>query len=316
VLFDPNVDVALADVRDDHTPTQWMIAGYSDDNTVTHQRSGEGDIQEFLNSLDESQVQYGLFRVSEVMDRSTTIKFGFIKLMPQEAITPMKRARFTTHQGTVQLKFKPNHYEFFVERASELTPDEIMTHISGLTGTLSHVVENKQQGYKPKKKDDFLERKSDAGPRAAANEAVIKFENEDDFKDAMMVVRNDRSEITWMLAGMGRDLKLRVLGRGVGEVQDMLAPAEDNLVNFGLLRVTDQIDNSTTVKFVYVVYMHDDIPAMLKAKVGTLGGKIQDAFRPMHCDVWISRRDEITQAQVLDKVGAYSGSKSHVLVVE
>jgi hypothetical protein len=67
-----------------------------------------------------------------------------------------------------------------------------------------------------------------------------------------------------------------------------------------------------TVKFAYIVYIPSDYSPLKKARVGTMSGTIQDLLRPMHVDLFISTKDEITEADVLARVGAASGSKSAV----
>ena len=73
--------------------------------------------------------------------------------------------------------------------------------------------------------------------------------------EALAEVRNDKSEITWVVAGYeGGDIKkpLTCLDKGEGDIEKLKDSLQDDQVMYGLYRTTDEYDNITTVKFVYV----------------------------------------------------------------
>ena len=78
----PDVAMAIAEVRDDVTPTNWVVVGYEDGGDIkkplTVVAKGTGDIEEMKPHFDESQPMYALFRTSDVYDEIKTVKFVYI----------------------------------------------------------------------------------------------------------------------------------------------------------------------------------------------------------------------------------------------
>jgi len=79
-----------------------------------------------------------------------------------------------------------------------------------------------------------------------------------------------------------------------------------------LVRVTDQIDNSTTVKFVFIVWCGEKVPFVKKAQITTHKGSISTLVGQYHNDVYASNPSELTEEDVINRVRAASGTASHV----
>mgnify|MGYP002424418742 CR=1 FL=1 len=60
---------------------------------------------------------------------------------------------------------------------------------------------------------------------------------------------------------------ISVLSKGDGGLEELKNQLKDDLVGYCLLRQTDQIDESATVKFVFVHWVGENTPRMQKAKV-------------------------------------------------
>jgi len=204
--------------------------------------------------------------------------------------------------------------------ASDLDESFIMKKIGAASGTLSNVVETKSEDKLKWKPSGSGARKASAtgspkaGPSISSiNSAVkINFVNEDEFKAGLATLRDVNSDTTWFLSALNNKLELEVVGTGSGTVEDLLASARDGTANYGVIRVVDIIDKSTTLKFAYIVFMPDDVTPMKKGKINTISGNIKEMFAPVHVDFFINERSEITQDAVVDKVQTASGSKSHV----
>jgi hypothetical protein len=78
------------------------------------------------------------------------------------------------------------------------------------------------------------------------------------------------------------------------------------------VRVTDQIDQSTTVKFVFIVWVGERVPFIQKAKVTTHKGSISALIGQYHNDVHASNLSELSEDIVLGKVRDASGSGNRV----
>ena len=78
----PDVAAAIAEVRDDVTPTTWVVVGYGDDGDIKKPLSviakGTGDIDTLKQHFDDSQAMYALYRTSDMYDDIQTVKFVYI----------------------------------------------------------------------------------------------------------------------------------------------------------------------------------------------------------------------------------------------
>jgi len=78
------------------------------------------------------------------------------------------------------------------------------------------------------------------------------------------------------------------------------------------VRVTDQIDNSVTVKFVFIVWCGEKVPFVKKAQITTHKGSISTIVGQYHNDVYASNPSELSEELIISKVRAASGTASFV----
>ncbi len=90
------------------------------------------------NHLDPKQVLYGLIRVTEVIDKSTTVKFVFLFWLGEE-VPPMTKARVTTHKGNVEAKLAPYHTTIFANNQDEITEELITKEVCKASMSISNV---------------------------------------------------------------------------------------------------------------------------------------------------------------------------------
>lgn len=227
----------------------------------------------------------------------------------------MKKSTLSTQKGAIKKLFEPYHVDLIATDSSDLDEGFILKKIGAASGTLSNIVETKSED-KPKfvPKSGGAAKPASSGPSISKINSAVKvnFVNEEEFKAGLASLRDATSETTWFLSALNDKLAVEVVGSGSGTVEDMLTQARDGTVNYGVVRVVDVIDKSTTLKFAYIVFMPDDVPPMKKGKINTIAGNIKDLFTPVHVDFFISDREEISQDAVIDKVRTASGSKSHV----
>jgi Cofilin/tropomyosin-type actin-binding protein len=65
-------------------------------------------------------------------------------------------------------------------------------------------------------------------------------------------------------------------GKGSGGVDELLEQLDDSTVGYGLVRLIERVDESDTVKFAYINWTGDNIPRMLRARLGTHSGAIKE----------------------------------------
>jgi len=78
------------------------------------------------------------------------------------------------------------------------------------------------------------------------------------------------------------------------------------------VRVTDKIDESVTVKFVFIVWVGEKVPFLKKAQITTHKGSISKIVGQYHNDVQASELSELSEEIITSKVSAASGTASHV----
>jgi len=131
---------AIADVRSDASPTNWVLATYDgpNSNNIVLKGSGEGGAAELLSHLTDDTVGYGLIRQSEKFDDSTRVMFAFIN-WTGENIHRMLRARLGTHSGAIKDIFSPYHVNINASNDSEISEAIVTTTIRETMGTASKV---------------------------------------------------------------------------------------------------------------------------------------------------------------------------------
>lgn len=298
---------AINAVKADSSPINWMLAVYENIKTLKLLEQGEGGVDEMLSHLDTSQVFYGYFRVTEQYDKSVTVKFGYLKCMTQ-SVSPIKRAKVSTHRGFITSLFTPSHVEFDIGDPTEIDEKTIMQKFGKASGTHSNVTD---------KKESLLARKMRVNKKVEHHVAVgsdrkMKFSNEEKFMDAISEVRNDSADTDWMLASYVKKNTIGLIGSGNGGLSELQGSFEAKNVNFGLLRVVETVDSSETVKFVFIKWQPTGISPMLKAEISTKKGAIDQLFLPWHVDFFIESAEEISDELVKEKVSAAAGTKDNI----
>lgn len=134
-----------------------------------------------------------------------------------------------------------------------------------------------------------------------------------------------RAAITFAAKTGPNSQKLTYLGSGNGGTTELKTKLADDAIIFALVRVTDKIDNSVTVKFIWVNWLGNSVGRMMKARLSTQLGSIQDFIgvrlhnitttKPQqhHLSHQCSSQDEISHTILMEKVMGTSGSGSKVL---
>jgi len=133
-------------------------------------------------------------------------------------------------------------------------------------------------------------------------------------KDAIADVRSDKTSTNWVLVSyQGQNSNdVALVGKGDGGVNELIDNLKDDIVAYGIVRVTEKFDNSVTVKFVFIKWIGENIHRMLKARLGTHSGAVKDVFSPYHVDVEAEKLSEISEEIVLKTVSKASGTALHV----
>ena len=78
---------------------------------------------------------------------------------------------------------------------------------------------------------------------------------------------------------------LQVVGSGTGEPEAIRGSLASTELLYALVRVSQQVDRSTTVKFALVSWVGEEVAPMRKAKLSTLRGAATEVLSPFHAEL-------------------------------
>jgi len=239
----------------------------------------------------------------------------------------MLRARLGTHTGEITKLFSPYHVSIDATQLSEIAEDVVVKAIKNAAGTSVHVLSEQEAASKGVQKSNTswtprtttgtttnVTTKAPVVPKSLGQAQTIKFVDEQEVRDNIRDVRRDDTETNWTLVGYqgGKGNTLISLGKGSGGLDELLPLLNPTIVAYGLLRKTDRIDESLTIKFVFINWVGENIDRMHRARIGTYQGAVRELFAPYHVDIDCSHLEELTEDKVMMRIQDASGSGSKV----
>ncbi|XP_013378948.1 uncharacterized protein LOC106150598 [Lingula anatina] len=313
---------ALADLRSDDTEVNLVVLGHVNGNPnlvdVVHVGTS---LSEVADVLDPKQTMYVVVRLTSTFDMSTTVKFVYAHWVGNKVPYATRGKCGVVHES-VRSRLGAFHLELETDSVEDLTQEAIMQKLEENSGTKSKVLEStegrQERGFTS---SQILSNKtSSTGHKSMSSTKVNAVSKEGapvqfapEVPDAVADVRDDGTATNWMLAGYERGdpkQQIVVLGSGTGGLEELKAGFDNSLAMYALLRVTDVVDDITTVKFVYILWMGDKVKPMSRAKVSTHKGAVEEMFKPAHVTIFASDLSDLKG--VMDKVTSASGTKVHV----
>jgi len=143
----------------------------------------------------------------------------------------------------------------------------------------------------------------------------IEFVDENSGKQALQEVRSDANDTDWCVFGYEnpKSQKIILLGKGSGGIEELKTVLTNDNVGYGIVRKTDKIDESVTVKFGFIMWIGENVPRMQKARISIHKGKVQSFIGQFHVDITASSLDELSEQILTHKIMDTSGSGSRVL---
>lgn len=317
---------ALAELRSDTSDVKYIVAAHPDvnPNALDLVVSGSGDADEMLTHFDSSQVMYGMLRETEKVEISTTTKFIFVKQVG-EKVGFVKKGRFGIVTSAIKELFGQYHMELAIDNPAGTSKAEILQKIGELSNQRSAVIASTEgrvmRGFTATSQTSPRpDRKKSLATSYTTSDVPknigLQTQAADNLVGALKGVRSNEDPLTWVAAVYeGGDLKgnLAVLASGTGGVEEIAPHLTNDSVVYSLLRVEDVIDGHTTVKFVFISFIGEQVNMIKKAKLTTHKGAVQEIFHQYHVDFYISSPNEISPATVMAKVSSASGSANHVI---
>lgn len=321
------IKAAITQVRNGQD-IDWAMVTYVDDSAckLALAAQGDGGANALALQLKEDQVAYGIVRVTDVIDTHVTVKFAFVHYLGPK-VKPMSKAKTSTHKGQVQTLFQPFHVELFAESISAVNDTEVSKLVSDASMSGSKVLNEPKkpvsvsspssiprQTPKPSspvvaRTNSFSSRPSNV-PQNNNNSGLIF---DDQVKVALADVRNDATETNWALFGYSDKNKIGVIATGTGGVDEMSQHLDPKQVMYGIARVIEIIDASSTVKFALVSWLGEQVNPMAKARVSTHKGTIEQVLQPFHVTMFTTTIDEVSEKAVKTLVAKTSMSHNNVL---
>jgi hypothetical protein len=142
-MFSDECVAALADVRNDNTPTTWAAFTYANSNSpnLVKLATGSGGTEEVESHLKDDVVVYALIRKIEKIDETQAVKFCYIRWLGDN-IPRMQRAKLGASASAIQQHFSPFHVSLDSPDRNEVTDANIMKLIMIASGTYQHTLED------------------------------------------------------------------------------------------------------------------------------------------------------------------------------
>jgi hypothetical protein len=298
---------AIKDVRSDTTDTNWALITYEGpkSQTLVLSGSGSGGLNELAGHLKPDQVGYGLVRRTDRIDESETVKFAFI-LFIGDKVGIMQKARISVHAGAVKDFIGQFHVDITATSTSELSDDILARKIQDTSGSGTRVLD--ETGARQATRQEST--RTASLPRSASNSKdALTFED----RDAIKQLRS--GEVNWVLYTYsgGNSNTVVLKGQGTGGVDELVDQLDDATVGYGLVRLIEKVDESDTVKFAYINWTGDNIPRMLRARLGTHSGAVKEFLSPYHVDINATQKSEVTEDIVRSTVKKAAGTADHVI---
>lgn len=140
----------------------------------------------------------------------------------------------------------------------------------------------------------------------------VKFAN-DGAKGALADIRKDSCSDDWVVCGYGGDGSVVLQARGGGGLDELRRHLDVKQIQYALVRLQDVVDGHSTTKFVWIVWLGEQVKMVAKARVTTHRGALKDFFGQAHVTVDAANLDEVSDAIVMAKVTDASGTSVRTL---
>ena len=136
----------------------------------------------------------------------------------------------------------------------------------------------------------------------------------DDIGVAWEELRDDKNEVTWVLAGYEDKKTIGLKGKGTGGRKACLAEAgkSDKDIVFGGFLVTAIDDRSNTTsrrtKFVFFHYQAPNAPMMMRAKAGSHRTECEQVMVGSHVQFQVDALHELSEAEIVGKLRRCGGA--------
>eukprot|EP01027_Heterolobosea_sp_BB2_P013780 GEZU01019834.1.p4 GENE.GEZU01019834.1~~GEZU01019834.1.p4 ORF type:complete len:119 (+),score=44.07 GEZU01019834.1:852-1208(+) len=107
-----------------------------------------------------------------------------------------------------------------------------------------------------------------------------------------------------------KNTTLGEVGSGTGGLAALEKHLKPDSINYGFLRVTDTLDKDiTAVRFIFIHWVGDEVKPMVKGRVSTHIGALDEFFAPYHTKIAGGTPAEVSSAAIQARLQELKGSK-------
>lgn len=143
----------------------------------------------------------------------------------------------------------------------------------------------------------------------------MTFDDEESCKQAISDVRNDTQENDFVLFSYVDNnpvkKKLTKVATGKGGIEELkkFIENESSGTYYGLIRCHAVVQETKTIKFVFLTFIGEKIKVIEKAKITTHFGSVKDLIGQFHVDFFGSTLSELSADSLKEKVDAVTFNK-------
>ncbi|XP_031555042.1 uncharacterized protein LOC116291949 [Actinia tenebrosa] len=309
---------ALKNLRTDSSDVNWLLVGHTNGNinALEYRLSGSGGLAELEGHFKDDEVMYALVRLKEEFDLSTTVKFVYIHWIGSK-VPFTKKGRYGIVHGSVMDKFGQSHFTLETSSREDLTEAAVMKLVNETSGTKSKVMETSEAAARKDRGFTSSSNIVKTGKQMSGVKApdAVSMKFDDEVLEAIADVRSDETQTDWCVVEYQANnpknpIVLR--SKGTDGLDGIKGCLEEDKVAYALLRVPDVLDGISTVKFVYLQWVGENVKPMMKGKISANKSSMDKVFNPFHVLIYATNQGELLSENIIDKVSSASGSKSHV----
>jgi len=300
----------IKEVRNEKNETDWCLFSYEGpkSNKIVLVGKGSGGTNELVSNLQDDMIGYGLVRKTDKIDESVTVKFAFVFWLGENS-NRMQKARVGTHTGAIRKFIGQFHVDITCSTKDEINDQIIQDKIMDTSGSGSKVVDKSTGSKETRNYGGSSVSRTASGGKTGS----LEFVNKDDLKTQIADVR--KGNLSWVLFTYDPQNNNAIVAhsQGNGGAEELVEKLNDDMVGYGIIRKIEVIDQSETIKFAFIRFVGENVPRMLKARLGTHSGSINEFFTPYHVTLDVTQKSEINDDVIMNLITSASGTKVNVL---
>jgi hypothetical protein len=264
---------------DEQKGNAFAVIGFADNLTLTViHKAEDGKLEDIYSHFPAEECRFALTKRTFKVEMANAVKFIYLDWTPQ-GVKASRRAVLATLKRQASDAAKPFHIDFQLDDIKDVTEELIQSrlgHVSGVSKSQLNVAVTTKHEYGSK----------GATARAAENvqakveiKSTVKWENEGEFKDNLAKLRSN--SVNWVLARYSKKDTIQFIGSGNGDASELSGSLNNDFIEFGLLRVVDVVDKSSTVKYAYVEWIGPNCAAMLRGYFNSKKRKFSNYLSPI-----------------------------------